>query len=263
MLLNLAQYPLPLVATVGSLASAMATTLGAVPILFTKRVSLKMQDCMMGFGAGVMLAATSFSLIIPGLAAASIYAGKYGSSLIVALGMILGAMFLFICDKYAPHEYFFGNEGAIQFNDLKRVWLFVLAITIHNFPEGLAVGVGFGSESLSEAIPIAVGIGLQNMPEGLVVALALITQKYTRGYAFLVAFLTGMVEPIGSLIGFIAVSLMKALLPWGLAFAAGAMLYVITNEIIPESQARGFKREATASLMVGFILMMFLDVALG
>ncbi|MDX1917955.1 MAG: ZIP family metal transporter [Candidatus Caenarcaniphilales bacterium] len=261
----LQEFPLPLVAILGGLVSGLgATTLGALPALFSTKVSPRAQDIMMGFGAGVMLAATSFSLIVPAVDVQSAFTeNKFLVSGIVALGMLIGAGFVFLCDRYAPHEHFFkGIEGGISKN-LNRIWLFVIAVTIHNFPEGLAVGVVFGGDNLANALSLAIGIGIQNMPEGLVVALALISEKYSRRYALGIAALSGLVEPIGGIIGFLAVSIAKPLLPWGLSFAAGAMLYVISHEIIPESHRKGFDKEATAGLILGFILMMILDISLG
>lgn len=249
---------------IASLAAGAATGLGALPILFTRNISQRAQDVMMGFGAGVMLAATSFSLIIPGVEAAyESYGSKYIAALIIAAGMMIGAIFLRLSDKYSPHEHFIkGPEGADPKN-LKRVWLFIIAITLHNFPEGLAVGVGFGGGDIPSGVALAIGIGLQNIPEGLVVALALLTERYPLGKALLIPLLTGLVEPVGGLIGAGVVTVARPVLPWGLAFAAGAMLFVISDEIIPESHRKGFEKEATAGVMIGFVVMMFLDVTLG
>jgi ZIP family zinc transporter len=144
---------------------------------------------------------------------------------------------------------------------LSRIWLFVLAITIHNLPEGLAVGVGFGGGDVARGTVLAVGIGLQNAPEGLAVALALLSGGYSRTYAFLVAGLTGMVEPVTGLLGAYAVSLSQVVLPWAMTFAAGAMIYVISHEIIPETHRNGFQKEATIAIMIGLVVMLFLDVA--
>ena len=176
---------------------------------------------------------------------------------------MLGGFFLLFVDKIIPHEHFIkGHEGA-DAHALKRVWLFVFAITLHNFPEGLAVGVGFGGGDILNGITLAIGIGLQNIPEGLIVALALVVHKYSLKKAFLIALATGLVEPIGGLLGAGIVSVFMPLLPWGLAFAAGAMLFVISNEIIPESHRKGFAKQATLGVMVGFVVMLFLDVVLG
>lgn len=211
-----------------------------------------------------MLAATAFSLLVPGTEAA-IAQGypKAGAALIMVVGVLAGAWALKFIHAHFPHEHFFkGSEGDNRRN-LTRIWLFITAITLHNFPEGLAVGVSFGSGNLAEGLPVAMGIGLQNMPEGLVVAVALIAQNYSPAYALWVCLITGLVEPIGGLVGASVVSLGNFILPWGMAFAAGAMLFVISDEIIPESHSKGFEQEGTVGIMVGFVTMMFLDVALG
>jgi ZIP family zinc transporter len=254
------QYPIWLLGVIFSLGAGLATGLGALPIFFTRKISVKWQDIFMGFGAGVMLAATSFSLIVPGLDAAG-----YGvnAALIMVFGILLGGVFLLFVDKIIPHEHFIKGHEGIDIAGLKRVWLFVFAITLHNFPEGMAVGVGFGGGDILNGITLAIGIGLQNMPEGLIVALALLAHGYSLKKSFLIALATGLVEPIGGLLGAGVVSVFQPLLPWGLAFAAGAMLFVISNEIIPESHRKGFAKQATFGLMVGFVIMLFLDVVLG
>jgi len=238
----------------GSLAAGLATGVGALPVLFVKRPSKRYLDLMLGFAAGVMLAASVFSLLIPAI--------DDGGVWVTVGGMLLGALVLHLIDRLVPHEHFIrGREGPSS--RLRKIWLFILAITIHNFPEGLAVGVGFGGGSLSAAIALAIGIGLQNMPEGLAVALPLTGEGYSRGRALLYATLTGLVEPIGGLLGVSLVLIAKPILPWGLAFAAGAMLFVISDEIIPESHRNGHERLATLGVMVGFAVMMLLDVLLG
>ncbi len=259
-------YPLVYVGMVASLVAGLATGVGGLPILFLKNpsnVSEGRQGIMLGFGAGVMLAATSFSLIIPGIDAASENSSQVIAAAIMVAGIMLGGIFLWGSDKFLPHEHFVkGPEGSDAVK-LKRIWLFIIAITLHNFPEGLAVGVGFGGENYHNGLTLAIGIGLQNIPEGFVVALALVGEKYSRGRAFFIALLTGLVEPVGGLIGSGAVVIAKPILPWGLAFAAGAMLFVISDEIIPESHRKGIAKRATFGVMVGFIIMMFLDVTLG
>jgi zinc transporter, ZIP family len=257
---SIASWPVPLLGVVASLVAGAATGVGALPILFTRTISQRTQDVMMGFGAGVMLAATSFSLIVPAVDAVG---GGWPGAFTVAAGMMLGAGFLFLSDKYSPHEHFIkGPEGA-DVGNLRRTWLFIIAITLHNFPEGLAVGVGFGGGDIQNGVTLAIGIGLQNMPEGLVVALALIGLNYSKARALWIALATGLVEPIGGLIGAGVVTISRPVLPWGLAFAAGAMLFVISDEIIPESHRKGFEKEATFGVMIGFIVMMLLDVGLG
>ncbi|MEA5517732.1 ZIP family metal transporter [Limnoraphis robusta Tam1] len=248
---------------IGSFIAGMGTGVGAIPVLVIRKISQRVQGAMLGFGAGVMLAATSFSLVIPSLEAATLQTNSNTfSALIVVIGILLGGLFLWCSHQYFPHEHFIkGPEGNYQ--NLKRTWLFVIAIAIHNFPEGLAVGVGFGGEYVANGIALAVGIGLQNIPEGFVVAIALLTEKYSRWSAFSVALLTGLVEPLGGLIGAGVVSISQAILPWAMAFAAGAMLFVISDEIIPESHSLGHEKEATIGVMVGFVIMMFLDFTLG
>jgi ZIP family zinc transporter len=209
-----------------------------------------------------MLAASFFSLLNPALAAAGpASAAGWGMAVVIG-GFLLGGLLLYAADHLLPHEHFIlGPEGADP-GSLRRIWLFVLAITIHNFPEGLAVGVGVGSGALDHGTALALGIGLQNVPEGMVVAFALAGEGYRRGQAFLVAFATGLVEPVGGALGAGVVALSGAFLPWMLALAAGAMIYVISDEIIPETHRKGCEREATGGLMAGFVVMMFLDVAL-
>lgn len=252
-------------ALLGSAVTLFSTSLGALPTLFTRRVSERTQDMLMGFSAGVMLAATCFSLLTPSLKLAVERSGnKISSGLLIGACVLLGAAFLHACDRYIPHEHFIkGREGGPPSVQLKRIWLFVFAITLHNFPEGLAVGAGIGSLDSAVAMPILVGIALQDIPEGFVVALALTGVEYTRGQGLFVAFITGVVEAVAALVGFAATLQAQSVLPWALALSGGAMLYVISNEMIPESHRKEFAREATAGLMMGFVLMMFLDTSLG
>jgi len=251
-------------ALVGSAVTLLSTSLGALPTFFTKHVSQRTQDVLLGFSAGVMLAATCFSLLNPALRLASGGTGsKFFGGLGVAASMIAGALFLHLCNKLIPHEHFVrGREGGPPSVQLKRIWLFVLAITLHNFPEGLAVGSGAGSLDPTLAAPIMTGIALQDVPEGFVVAVALIGVQYTRAQALLVTVITGVVEALAALIGFAATSQAQSVLPWALALSGGAMLYVVVDEMIPESQRKEFAKEATAGLMLGFVLMMFLDTSL-
>lgn len=249
--------------TLGSLIAGSMTGLGALPIFLRRDVPEKAQDMLLGFAAGVMLSASFFSLIIPSLETS---AEMYGEGLIPAAiavaGIVLGVGAIALVNEMAPHRHFIGGDEGPSAS-LERIWLFVIAITIHNFPEGLAVGVGFGTGDMTHGISLATGIGLQNMPEGLAVAVALMTEGYSRGKAFLIAALTGLVEPVGGLVGSALVSLSQPLLPWGLVFAAGAMIYVISHEIIPETHRRGHQDLATGGLTVGLVLMLFLDVWLG
>jgi len=250
--------PVILLGFLASLFAGLATGVGALPVLlFKKRVSDAVLYTMLGGAAGVMLAATSFSLIIPGIEYGNEQWPGYGPW-VVGLGILCGALFLHVVDRSLPHEHFLlGTEGPRS--ELRRVWLFVLAVTIHNFPEGLAVGVGFGGGDVAGGTGLAVGIGLQNMPEGLAVAMPLLGLGYSRWRALAIATATGLVEPIGGLLGVVAVTLFRSALPFALAFAAGAMLFVISDEIIPETHSKGTFRMATAGVMVGFVVMMLLD----
>ncbi|MCW4010742.1 MAG: ZIP family metal transporter [Candidatus Bathyarchaeota archaeon] len=233
-----------------SVIAGLATGAGALPVLFTRRISDKLLDALLGFSAGVMLAAASFSLIMPAI--------NLSGPVIVAVGVVLGALVLHLVDRFVPHFHpASGMEGVPS--RLPRVWLFVLAITIHNFPEGLAVGVSFGGGDVAAGLVVAMAIGLQNMPEGLAVALPLVREGYSRRKSVLYGTLTGLVEPLGGLLGLALVSVFLPILPWGIAFAAGAMLFVVSDEMIPESHRKGFEREATFGLISGFVLMMFLD----
>ncbi|MNK72784.1 Zinc transporter ZupT [compost metagenome] len=257
------EHPL-IFALTASLVTAVATTAGALPAALSRRIPERMQDALMGFSAGVMLAATSFSLILPALdRAIATGADKIPAAVLVGLSLLLGALFLHLCNLYIPHEHFTtGREGGPSSVTLKRLWLLVLAITLHNLPEGLAVGSGAGSQDLSLALPILTGIALQDVPEGFVVAIAMMAAGYAFRQALGMTVVTGVVEAGAALLGYAAVSQVSALLPFALAFAGGSMLYVVSNEMIPESHHKEHAQEATAGLMLGFVLMMVLDVAL-
>ena len=233
-----------------SLIAGLATGAGALPVLFTRKVSDKLLDVMLGFSAGVMLAATFFSLLVPSI--------NMGGVWTAILGIVVGAVTLHLVDRFIPHFHpALGAEGPSS--RLSKVWLFALAITIHNFPEGLAVGVSFGSGDVAAGLVVAMAIGLQNMPEGLAVALPLLREGYSRRRSLWYGTLTGLVEPVGGILGIVLVSVFHMILPWALAFAAGAMIFVVSDEIIPECHRKGFEREATFGLIAGFIVMMLLD----
>jgi len=247
----------------GGMVAALATTLGALPALVGKSLSQRSADTMLGFAAGVMLSASFFSLILPGLAAAELaHNSLLLAALIAGAGIALGAGFVALLNSMLPHEHFLTGREGTDARSLARIWLFVLTIAIHNFPEGLSIGVAFGAGDMASGLSVMTGISLQDIPEGLAVAVALIGQGYSRKRAFLVTMATGLVEPVGALLGAAAVSLSGALLPWGLTFAAGAMLYVISHEIVPETHRNGHQKRATAGLIFGLILMMILDVTL-
>jgi len=244
-----------LIGTLASLAAGLLTFVGALPIILIRNVTDKILDTLLGFSAGVMLAATSFSLIVPAILSGG---GGLHGAFICAAGFLIGGIVLFFSDRIIPHEHFIKGPAGPS-SSLGKTWLFIYAITIHNFPEGLAVGVSFGDGNIREGLKVAIAIGLQNMPEGLAVAIALLRERYSIRMALLIALLTGLVEPIGGFMGISVVTLANALLPWGLAFAAGAMLWVISHEIIPETHRNGFEKFATSGLMIGFALMMILD----
>lgn len=248
------------IVVVGFLASilaGLATGAGALPALFFKTISDKLFNSLLGAAAGVMLAATAFSLLVPGI--------DYGNMLwpgkglwVVSFGMLLGGIFLHYADRQLPHIHF-EYKDEDHHNSLKKVWLFIVAITIHNFPEGMSVGVSYGSGDYKNGTILAIAIALQNIPEGLAVALPLLGLGYNKWKAVGIATLTGLVEPVGGLLGVTAVTVFSPLLPIAMGFAAGAMLFVISEEIIPETHAKGRSRIATFSLMAGFIIMMALD----
>lgn len=251
-------------AILGGGAAALATAMGTLPMLLSWQPSQRMHDAMLGFGAGVMLAACAFSLIIPSLEAASgPGAGKWGASGIVAAGILSGAFVLLLIDRLLPHEHFIKGPEGHRARQIKRVWLFVIAIGLHNLPEGLAIGVAFAGPDLGAASALAIGIAVQDIPEGLVVALAMRRVGYGRGVSVGVAVFSGLVEPLMAMFGVLVVAFSAVMLPWGLAAAAGAMLFVISHEIIPESHRQGHESWATGGLMIGFVVMMLLDTALG
>lgn len=253
-----------MVGFLASLLAGLGSGVGALPILVVRQISSQVQNAMLGFAAGVMLAASFFSLILPGLEAAVAQgASEIGAATLIICGILLGAVCIWLMHTYAPHEHFIAGREGPYTEKLLRIWLFIIAITLHNFPEGLAVGVGFGGGDTGNAVALAIGIGLQNMPEGLAVAVALLTLRYSKAQALLVAMLTGLVEPVGALLGVSAVTLAEFLLPWGLAFAAGAMIFVISDEIIPETHRKGMERHGTVGLMIGLVVMIFLDVTFG
>jgi ZIP family zinc transporter len=246
----------------GSLLAGAATGLGALPLLLVRRISAPLQNAFLAFAAGVMLAAAFFSLLLPGLkAAADLGLVQVPAAALVGAAVLLGAATLHLLNAVAPHEHFVAGRHGAQAPAVSRIWLFVIAITLHNVPEGLAVGVSY-SASLENGASMALGIGLQNVPEGLAVAAAL-AAFYPRGTSILVALLTGLVEPVAAAAGLTAVSAAAPLLPWGLGFAAGAMIWVVSSEIIPETHGDERSGLSTAALMLGFVAMMFLDVTLG
>ena len=237
-----------------------ATILGAIIGFAFKKISHKFSDIVLSFAAGVMLAAAVFGLIVPSLE----YGGK-GGVLITILGIFAGALCLNLIDKLVPHLHKIIGADIEEHNNssLDKVLLFVMAIAIHNLPEGIAAGVGFGSGNTTQALIIAGGIALQNIPEGMVIIGPMLSAGVSPRKTLICAMITGLVEVAGTLVGYLAVSISSAILPFALAFAGGTMLYVISDEMIPETHAHGSERGATYALLVGFCIMLLTDVLLG
>lgn len=255
-----------LAGSLGSLAAGLLTALGAAPLFFVKDVSKRTEKLLLAFAAGVMLAASFFSLIIPGIVSLQDDGlAKPEAAAIMAVAVLIGATAIGALNRYGAID--IGKVGLAGDGTLRsrRLSLFLAAITLHNFPEGMAVGMSFGGGDYDAGLSTALGIGLQNVPEGLATATALLALGYRRLTGFLGALLSGLVEPIGGLIGVSAVTLAPALLPGGLGLAAGAMIYVVTAQIIPETQSAeaAVDDRATVALMVGLVGMMFLDISLG
>ena len=243
-----------------SLGVGGATVIGALIGFVFKDLTHKFSDMVLSFAAGVMLAAAVFGLIIPSIE----YGGKWGL-LITILGIFTGAICLNLIDKLVPHLHKMIEPDCEEHcnKNLNKVLLFVLAIAIHNLPEGIAAGVGFGSGNTTKALIIAGGIALQNIPEGMVIIGPMLSAGVSKKKTLVIAMLTGLVEVVGTIIGYFAVKVATIILPFALAFAGGTMLYVISDEMIPETHAHGEQRGATFSLLVGFCLMLIMDVLLG
>jgi len=252
------------------------TALGAFVVVFTKRISPRVLDASLGMAAGVMIAASFWSLLAPAIEMSEQGCGRPDWLPLwvpATVGFVLGAVFLRVCDRLLPHVHPRLRTPEGIKTSWHRATLLVLAITLHNIPEGLAVGVAFGAAAtmsgaervaqLGAALALAIGIGLQNFPEGSAVSLPLRREGMSRGKALWYGQLSGIVEPIAGVAGAILVVAMSALLPYALAFAAGAMIFVVAEELIPESQSKGNVDLATMSVIVGFAIMMTLDVALG
>lgn len=251
-------------ALLGGAAGFAGTALGAMPALFLRQVPQQAEDMMLGFAAGMMLAASAFSLILPGIEAGTeLFASNLLGGLCVVAGITVGVMLMLGMDQFIPHEHDKTGPCGPGHERCGRVWLFVFAIALHNLPEGMAVGVSFSQGDISVGLPLASAIALQDIPEGLAVALTLCAAGFPRTYAVMVAVATGLLEPLGALLG---VGLGGGLLfsyPLGLGIAAGAMLFVVSHEVIPETHRNGHQTLATIGLMIGFCLMMLLDTCLG
>ncbi len=239
-----------------------ASVIGALLGFVFKKISHKFSDIVLSFAAGVMLAAAVIGLVLPSLE----YGGKYGL-IVTVIGVFCGALCVNVLDKAVPHLHKLagvdGESHPEKQQQLNKILLFVMAIAIHNLPEGIAAGVGFGTGNTAEALTIAGGIALQNIPEGMVIIAPMLAAGMSHGRTFLIALVTGIVEVVGTLLGYFAVTVSSAILPFALAFAGGTMLYVISDEMIPETHAHGSERGATYSLLAGFCLMLVFDVLLG
>ena len=244
-----------------------ATVIGAVIGFLFKNISHKFSDVTLSFAAGIMLAAAVLGLIVPSVEHATEGVGNVGV-IVTVIGTLLGAVCMKLIDLAVPHLHKLSSSGDdieahTRNESLDKVLLFVLAIAIHNLPEGIAAGVGFGSGNDAEAMVIALGIAIQNIPEGMVIIAPMLATGMKPGKTFLIAALTGVVEIIGTLVGFLAVSIAEVILPVALAFAGGTMLYVISDEMIPETHAHGAESAATFSLIIGFLVMLVFDLVLG
>ena len=243
-----------------ALGVGLSTVFGSFIGFVFKEISHRFSDIVLSFAAGVMLSAAVLGLILPSVE----YGGKYGVAVTV-MGILAGAFCLNLIDKLVPHLHKIIGADIETHNktNLNKVILFVMAIAIHNLPEGIAAGVGFGAGDTSQALLIAGGIALQNIPEGMVIIGPMLNAGVSSKKTFICAMITGLVEVVGTLIGYFAVRVASFILPFALAFAGGTMLYVVSDEMIPETHAHGSERGATYALLIGFCLMLISDVLLG
>ncbi len=234
-----------------------ATVIGALIGFLFQKIPHKWNDAIMGFAAGVMLAAAVIGLILPATEMV-----ETSGVWIVGLGLLSGAVFLNLMDKITPHlHHISGVDEEIHQNNrnLNKVLLFVMAIGIHNLPEGLAAGMAFGGDDVKNALTVALGIAIQNIPEGMIIISPMLMAGIRKRRTFLIAFCTGLIEVIGTFLGYFAINLAQAILPFALAFAGGTMLYVVGDEMIPETHSHGYERMATYSMIIGFFVMLMMD----
>ena len=251
-------------ALLGGLAGFGATAVGALAGVTLRQLSQRAEDSLLGFAAGMMLAASSFSLILPGLAAAKEMTGSgVQGALTVVGGMALGVLLMLGLDRFTPHEHESSGPCGPGCERIGRVWLFVLAITLHNLPEGMAIGVSFAQGDMGVGLPLTSAIAIQDIPEGLAVVMALRAAGVGSWPAVLMAGASGLMEPLGSLFGAGIAGGLALAYPVGLGLAAGAMIFVVSHEVIPETHRNGHQTSATLGLMAGFAVMMFLDTAMG
>ena len=246
---------------IASFLAGLGTSIGALGIFLLRKPTSRTLNALISGAAGVMLTASLFSLLQPAIAEARATHNGLGT-LVVIVGLFAGAGMLFSIHHFSPHEHFeMGREGP-EGSRLSRVWLFVVAITLHNFPEGMTVGVGFAGVNIANGLALGLGIGAQNIPEGLAVSVSLLAIGYSKWRAFWIGSLTGLVEPVGGIVGAAAVWLAEPAMPIILGIAAGAMLFIISNEVIPETHRGPDKNLATFSLLVGVVVMLFMNVVL-
>jgi ZIP family zinc transporter len=251
-------------ALLGGAAGFATTALGALPALVLRGIPQRIEDSLLGFAAGMMLAASAFSLLLPGLEAGSEILGHKGwAAAVVVFGMALGVLLMLGLDAFTPHEHDKTGPCGPGHERCGRVWLFVFAIALHNLPEGMAIGVSFAQGDLGVGLPLTTAIALQDIPEGLAVALAMRAAGFSAPLAVLVAAGSGALEPVGALLGVGLASGLAPAYPIGLGLAAGAMIFVVSHEVIPETHRNGHQTPATIGLMIGFALMMVLDTTLG
>lgn len=251
-------------ALLGGLAGLVATTCGALPALVLRGIPQRIEDTMLGAAAGMMLAAAAFSLLLPGLAAGEHITGsQWLAAAVVVFGMLLGVLLMLGLDEFTPHEHEKTGPCGPGHERCGRAWLFVFAIALHNLPEGMAIGTSFAQGDLSVGLPLTTAIALQDIPEGLAVAIALRGAGFTPRTAVAIAAGSGLLEPLGALLGVGLSSGFAVAYPVGLGLAAGAMIFVVSHEVIPETHRNGHQTPATLGLMAGFALMMILDTTLG
>lgn len=251
-------------ALLAGLAGFAATTVGALPVVAIKKLPQRVEDSMLGFAAGMMLAASVFSLIMPALdAGQEMFPSRTVAALVVVIGLSLGVMLMLGLDQFTPHQHDQAGPCGPGHERCGKVWLFVFAIALHNIPEGMAMGVSFANGDMSVGLPLSAAIAIQDIPEGLAVALSLLAAGVRPWRAIGVTALTGLLEPLGAALGFGLSSGTAWTYPVGLGLAAGAMLFVVSHEVIPETHRNGHQTTATVGLMVGFAIMMVLDTVLG
>lgn len=248
----------------GGMAGFIATTFGALLVFFTRTISVRAQDALLGFAAGMMLAASAFSLILPGIEAAQeLFGHRSLAAAIVVSGLGLGTLMMLGLDYFTPHQQASAALCGPECQRLSGIWLFVFAIALHNLPEGMAIGISFTHGDLKIGLPLTVAIAIQDIPEGFAVALALRSVGLSSTKAFLIGAATGILEPLGAILGFTMSSSLVWAYPLSMGLAAGAMIFVVCHEVIPETHRNGHQAAATSGLMLGFAVMMFLDTALG